>query len=133
MRHTWAPPAALVGMAWVLAAGAGVWVALSEDPRGQVLIAVAAAALVLLALSGTLARPRLAADADGVTVRGLTRTRHWSWAQASVRLATHRRLGREQPVVEIDVHDRDDLVVLGWLDLGEDPRDVIESIAALRT
>jgi hypothetical protein len=45
-----------------------------------------------------------------------------------------RRLGREGHSLELDwEHGEDEqLVVLTWLDLGEDPRDVAEVLHALR-
>lgn len=128
---SWAPRAPLVGLAWLLAAGAVAWVILAEDVPGRVLVGVAAIALVLLGLFGTVARPRLAADAGGVTVRGLTGRRHWSWGEVNVRLVHTRRLGRQQATVELDADP--DLVVLGWFDLGTDPVDVVDAIRALRT
>jgi hypothetical protein len=81
-------------------------------------------------LFGTVARPRLAADAAGITVRSLTGRRHWNWADVTVRLVHTRRLGRDMPTVELDADP--DLVVLGWLDLGADPADVVDAISALR-
>jgi hypothetical protein len=129
--RSWAPDPRLVGLAWVLTAGAVAWIFVTDDKPGRVLIAVAALALAFAGLFGTLARPRLVADADGVTVRGLTGRRHWPWAEVNVRLAYHRRLGREVTTVELDADP--DLVVLGRLDLGADPEDVISVIRGLRT
>jgi hypothetical protein len=128
--HSWAPRPALVGMAWALAAAALAWVLLSDDTPGRVLLGLAAIMLACLALFGTLARPRLAADAQGITVRGWGARRHWPWGEVNVRLAHHRRFGREVAMVELDAED--DLVVLGWLDLGADPADVVDAIRALR-
>lgn len=129
--YSWAPRGALVGLAWVFAAAAAVWVVLTDDPPGRVLLAVVAIVLALIGLFGTVARPRLAVDADGVTVRGLTGRRHWSWAEVNVRLAHTRRLGRQMATIEVDADP--ELVVLGWFDLGADPADVIETIRAVRT
>ncbi|HEV2780361.1 MAG TPA: PH domain-containing protein [Actinophytocola sp.] len=129
--HSWAPRAPLVGLAWVLAAAATGWVILTDDLPGRVLLAVAAIGLALLALFGTVARPRLTADAGGVTVRNLTGRRHWGWGEVNVRLVHTRRLGRDLATVELDAED--DLVVLGWFDLGADPVDVVDAIRALRT
>jgi hypothetical protein len=128
---SWAPHPGLVGIGWVLAAGAGAWAFLANDAPGRLLLAVAAIVLALGGLFGTVARPRLAADAGGITVRGLTGRRHWRWADVNVRLVRTRRLGRDLPWVELDADP--DLVVLGWLDLGADPVDVIDAIRALRT
>jgi hypothetical protein len=120
----------LVAIAWILAAAAVTWAVVTEDRPGQVLISVAALTLVLGGLFGTVARPRLAADADGITVRSLTGRRHWPWAAVNVRLAHTRRLGRDVTTVEIDADP--DLVVLGRFDLGADPVDVIDAIRELR-
>jgi hypothetical protein len=129
--HSWAPRAPLVGLAWVLAAAALAWVLLTDDIPGRVLLGVVTIVLVLIGLFGTIARPRLTADATGVTVRGLTGRRHWSWAEANVRLVHTRRLGRQVATVEVDADP--ELIVLGWFDLGTDPVDVVETIRALRT
>jgi len=128
---SWAPHPGLVGLGWVLAVGAAGWAFLANDAPGRVLLAVAAIVLALAGLFGTVARPRLVADAGGITVRGLSGRRHWGWAEVTVRLVHTRRLGRDLPSVELDADP--DLVVLGWLDLGTDPADVIDAIRALRT
>lgn len=129
--RTWAPQPPLVGIAWVLAAAAATSAALFDDAPGQVLLGLSAILLGLAALFGTVARPRLAADAGGITVRGLTGRRHWSWSEVNVRLTRTRRLGREVATVELDADPH--LVVLGRLDLGADPVDVVDAIRALRT
>jgi hypothetical protein len=121
----------MVAMAWVLAAGAGAWTFLVDDAPGRILLGVAAIVLAVAGLFGTVARPRLAVDAGGITVRGLAGRRHWPWADVTVRLVHTRRLGRDMPTVELDADP--DLIVLGWLDLGTDPADVIDAIRALRT
>ncbi|GEL16410.1 PH domain-containing protein [Pseudonocardia asaccharolytica] len=130
----WSPPAALVGLAWAGAAGAATWCALlisgGADPAGRLLIGVAAVLLFVAAVFGTLARPRLAADAAGVTVRGLSGAKHHPWQRVSgIRVMRIHRLGREVGMLEIDVIDengRDRLLVFGRLDLGDDPDDVAE-------
>jgi hypothetical protein len=53
-----------------------------------------------------------------------------NWAEARVRLRTTPRLGRDTVTLEIDSEDH--LVVLGWLDLGEDPREVLHVLSTLR-
>lgn len=122
-------------MAWVLAVAAGTWSVLSDDPPGRVLLAVVTLLLALAGLFGTMARPRLAADHVGVAVRGLTGTRRWAWAEVNVRLVRTRRLGRETATLEVDAENAEPpaLVVLGRLDLGADPEDVVEELLALRT
>jgi hypothetical protein len=127
---SWAPHPGMVAMAWVLAAGAGAWTFLVDDAPGRILLGVAAIVLAVAGLFGTVARPRLAVDAGGITVRGLAGRRHWPWADVTVRLVHTRRLGRDMPTVELDADP--DLIVLGWLDLGTDPADVIDAIRALR-
>ncbi|WP_369822254.1 hypothetical protein [Saccharomonospora sp. CUA-673] len=58
--------------------------------------------------------------------------------RARVELTTIRRMGRDQPVLEIEPRQAFDdvdpgmLTVLGWLELGADPRDVHDELEALR-
>jgi Bacterial PH domain len=131
--RTWAPKMELSVAAWVLAAAAAVWTAFADDPPGKVLLGTLALALALAGVYGVVVRPRLAADAEGVTVRGLTGRRSWTWAEVNIRLVRTRRLGREVATLELDaVGDEPDLVVLGRLDLGEDPVDVVDALLAMR-
>jgi hypothetical protein len=129
----WAPRPAIVVVAWAVAALAvtiAVFSALSGDPMSAVLFGVATLFSGAFALHGTLIRPRLSADFTGIRARGLTGTVTLGWAEARVRLRTTRRLGRDSVTIEID--SEDSLVVLGWLELGEDPRDVLDVLSALR-
>lgn len=128
---SWSPPALLIWIGWLAAAGAVVFTVLTTDRTGQVLLGVAALVVVLLALHGTIARPRLAADSLGLTVRGLTRRQRWTWAEVNVRVVRTRRLGRQVSTLELDFDDN--LVVLGWLDLGVAPEDVADALRDLRT
>jgi hypothetical protein len=121
----------LVSVGWVAAFGAALFAVFTDDQAGRLLISAAALVAALLALFGTIARPRLAADSGGVTVRGLMARRQWTWAEVNVRVVRTRRLGREVSTLELDAED--DLVVLGWLDLGVAPEDVAEAITGLRT
>ena len=132
---SWSPDPAAVGVAWALGAAAALAAVLVDDVRGRVLLAIACLALVLLALFGTLARPRLAADRDGVTVRGLLTSRRWRWAEVNVRLVRTRRLGRDTAAVELDADNAEvpALVLLGRLDLGADPVEVADALVRLRT
>jgi hypothetical protein len=97
---------------------------------------VATVGLALAALFGTRARPRLRADADGVTVGGLIRRRHVPWPQVrGVHARPVRRLGRDSTMLELDVVDPDGterLLVFGLLDLGADPVDVAEAVRVAR-
>ena len=67
--RTWAPKVELAVLAWVLAAGAGVWAVFTDDPPGRVLVGAVALFLAAAGLYGSVVRPRLAADQRGVTVR----------------------------------------------------------------
>jgi len=133
--HSWAPKAELTALAWVTAAAAAAWALFADDPPGRVLLGTVAFGLVLAGLYGLLVRPRLAADSSGVTVRGLTGTRRWTWAEVNVRLVRTRRFGREVATVELDADRAEvpDLVLLGRLELGTDPEDVVDALLALRT
>jgi hypothetical protein len=141
--HTWASPPALVGMAWVLCVGALAWTVLADDPRGRILTALAAAGLLLFALFGTVARPRLSADADGIEIRRLGGRQRWAWGAVRISVSSTRRFGRTVSLLELDTgndtaHDDDAdgdgaLVVLGWLDLGTEPEQVAAVLRAYRT
>ena len=133
--RTWAPRPAIVVLAWALAAAAGSWAAFTDDAPGRVLLGVAALLLAAAGVFTLVARPRLAADHDGITVRGLTGTRSWTWAEVNVRLVRTRRLGRETATLEVDAENAEPpaLVVFGRLDLGADPEDVVDALLELRT
>jgi hypothetical protein len=132
---TWAPQPAVVVLAWVLAVIAGAWAVFADDPPGRVLLGAVALLLAFAGVYTAVARPRLAADHEGIVVRGLTGTRTWSWAEVNVRLVRTRRLGRDTATVEVDAENADPpaLIVLGRLDLGADPEDVVEELLRLRT
>jgi hypothetical protein len=132
---SWAPQPAVVGVGWVMTALALLGALFVGDVRGTILLVIATFTLGLLSLFGTVARPRLAADQTGVTVRGLFGARHWSWGEVNVRLARTRRLGRESEVVELDADNAEEpaLVILGRLDLGAEPHDVTDALLRLRT
>ena len=136
---SWSPSAGVVGLAWTGAAAASAWCTLlvgTEDVPGLLLAAVAAVGLAVAALFGTRARPRLRADADGVTVGGLTGRRHIPWLRVrGVHARAVRRLGRDSTMLELDVVDPDGterLLVFGRLDLGDDPVDVAQAVCAVR-
>lgn len=130
--RNWSPQASLVGVGWALAVVAAVWTALTEDNGGRLLVGIATIVLILLALHGTVARPRLRADEEGLTVRGLFGRRSWPWPQVRFRVDHNRRLGRTSSMLEITVLPEDRLIVLGRLDLGADPEDVVDELTALR-
>ncbi|NIJ14427.1 apolipoprotein N-acyltransferase [Saccharomonospora amisosensis] len=135
--RSWAPRAGLVGAGWVLAVAAAAGAVLTGrfgDRPGTLLLAVAALALLAAALHGTLLRPRLTAGSTGLRVRTLGGTRAFGWSEVRLTLSTARRFGREVTVLEVEPLDPEssDLVVLGWTELGADPRDVHEELLALR-
>ena len=124
----WSPSPVVVGLGWLLGAGALAWTVLGTSPPGQLLTGVAAIALLLLASYGTVARPRLAVDSTGIAVRQMTSRRHWPWRSVRISVSRYRRFGRQVALLEIDGEDDDGmerLAVLGRLDLGADPEDVI--------
>lgn len=140
MIAQWAPAPLLVAVAWVAAAVAAVWSvttwATGADPAGGLIAAVAGVGLGLAALFGTRARPRLRADADGITVGGLLRPRHHPWPLVvGVRVLRVRRWGRATSVLELDTVSADgaeQLYVFGRLDLAADPEDVAPLLTSTR-
>jgi hypothetical protein len=130
----WAPRPALITVGWVLAVGAAAGCVAnlgSGDRAGELLLGIAALALLTLSAYGTFVRPRLAADGEGVEVRTAGGRRRLAWSGMRVRLRTTKRLGRESSTVELETDDQ--LLVFGWLELGTDPRDVFDVLSALRT
>lgn len=116
-----------------LAAAVGVillGIAVGLDRAGLVLVGLAGLFLLGLAVADTAVRPRLAADAEGLTVRTLGRRLAAPWPGVDVRLRPGRRLGTAAHTLEIDVGDQ--LVVFGRRELGRDPVDVAEALARLR-
>ncbi|WP_235875218.1 PH domain-containing protein [Saccharopolyspora aridisoli] len=126
----WAPPAALVSCGWLLTAGAATWCFLASTPTDRVFVGVLALALLAASAFGTICRPRLRADATGITVRALTGRRHYSWDEVTIRVRENRRLGLTGTSLELDANP--DLVVLTRLDLGEDPYAAADALHALR-
>jgi hypothetical protein len=136
----WSPAIGLVVVGWLGALGTAAWCVLlwtaHADPAGRLLAGIAAVGLLVAALFGTRARPRLRADADGLTVGGLLRSRHYPWPLVrDVRVLRVRRFGLRSSLLEIDAvgpAGDERLLVLGRLDLGEDPQDVAPQLLALR-
>jgi hypothetical protein len=136
----WSPSPGLVTLAWLIAVGAAGWfVALwvtGADPAGQLLAAAAAIGAAVAGVFGIRARPRLRADADGLTVGGLLRPRHFPWPFVTdVRVLRYRRLGREVSLLEIDTvtaSGDEKLLVFGRIDLAADPEDVAPALRAAR-
>lgn len=132
----WSTPPALVLVAGLGTAGALAWCVLaSGDPAGRLLIGLTAAALAAATLYGVRARPRLAADPDGILVGGLRGKQRFPWSAVRRLEVVHtRRFGRDVPTLEIEtLNGADDrLHVFSRLELGADPRDVAEELARYR-
>ena len=122
-------------LGWLLAVVAALIAIFGPDPLGKLLLGIAAVVLAFMALFGTVARPRLRADARGIEVRGLRGSTRWAWAEVNVKLSRTRRLGREVYLVELDAENaaQPALILLGKLDLGADPQDVADALLAMRT
>jgi hypothetical protein len=136
----WSPSAGLVVVGWVgaLAAAAWcvqLWVSYS-DPVGRLLAGTLAVGLTVAAAFGTRARPRLRVDADGLTVGGFRRARHYPWPLVGdVRVLERHRFGLSNALLEVDTATADGeerLLVFGRLDLAADPHDVAPQLLALR-
>ena len=122
-------------MAWVLAAALLVWTVFGPSPAGKLLTGVATVGLVVFAVFGTVARPRLVADDTGIAVRQLSGSRRWAWDAVRVRVFRTKRFGRQTALLELDTVDEEGnehLVVLGWLDLGTEPDQVADALRTLR-
>jgi hypothetical protein len=69
-------------------------------------------------------------------VRGLRETRHWPWSRVHrIRVVRYRRFARDTALLELEALDADgseQLVVLGRLDLGAHPDEVLAAIQAVR-
>lgn len=121
----YAPKPLAVLLAWAAALAALGWAVSTADPVGRLLAITAVVLLGALALTATVARPRLAADRAELRVGRLRGPQRWPWHDVHrVEVVRTRRLGRESTVLELDVTDPDGterLIVLTRLDLGADP------------
>lgn len=129
--RAWSTPIGLVVCGWLLTAAAALWCSLTGSAADRLFTAVLALVLAAAAGYASLVRPRLAADRSGITVRRLGGAHHHRWPDVDVQLHTRQRFGRPSHTLELDAADGQ-LVVLGRMDLGEDPQDVAEALRALR-
>lgn len=133
LRYSPKPPA--VAVAWAAFLAAAGWAAGTSDPVGRVLALAAVVLLGSLALIATVARPRLAADQDGIQVGRLRGALRWSWRDVHrIEVLRTRRLGRESRVLELEASGPDGtarLFVLTRLDLGADPHQVAQALRAV--
>lgn len=132
--RSWAPLPGVVALAWGLAAVALLAALWSNENTARLLMGVAVVLGVVLGAYGTIVRPRLSADDSGLHVRTLTGVHDFPWHEVKIRPVQTRRMGRDSHSLELDWERGEDehLVVLTWLDLGVDPRDVAEVLHALR-
>ncbi|MFC7755147.1 PH domain-containing protein [Tsukamurella soli] len=134
MDNHWATPVATCVAALIGAAALGVgavWSGVSDGGAlGVLLLSLAALGALWAGLTGLVLRPRLRADGDGVTFRGLAGTVDLPWAGLSVQARRTRRLGRDSVSLELDDGDR--LLLLGRWELGAPPAAVAEALDALR-
>jgi hypothetical protein len=131
----WSPRPALVGLGWLAALALLATTLFTDSAETRVFTGIATIALVLAAGYGTLLRPKLHADADGLVVRVLNGRLHLPWQSTRIKVARTRRLGRTVALLELDGRDaqgEEQLVVLGWLELGASPDDVLDVLRALR-
>jgi hypothetical protein len=131
----WSPRPALVGIGWLAAVGLLVTTVFGASAETRVFAAVATIAFALAAGYGTLLRPKLRADTDGMVIRVLSGRLHLPWQSTRIKIARTRRLGRTVSLLELDGRDdqgEEQLVVLGWLELGADPHDVLEVLRGFR-
>ncbi|WIX80691.1 PH domain-containing protein [Amycolatopsis carbonis] len=121
-------------MAWLVTAlllAGAVLDGLFGDGKGAVLMGLATVAIGAFAAHWSVVRPRLSVDAEGLVTRTLGGSHRLPWARTSIQLRTTRRLGRDGVTLELE-HD-DELYIFGRIDLGEDPRDVMDALTALRS
>ncbi|GAB3286512.1 hypothetical protein GCM10027563_20570 [Parasphingorhabdus pacifica] len=116
---------------WGLAGAAALWWWFADSPVDRLFVGVLVLVLATAATIGSVLRPRLLADSRGLTVRSLRGSRHWPWADVTVRIARGQRLGRTVESLELDTAEGE-LVVLGRTELGADPRDVADALDELR-
>ncbi len=125
----WSPPVGGI-IGWgLLGLGLGA-VALTTvtDAPGRILSAIAAIGLLTFAAQSWRARPKLAIDAAGLTVRGWWRTDTYRREQLTrVRITEFRRLARKVRLLEIETTDDRLLIFTRW-DLGTDPIDVLDAL-----
>lgn len=132
LARTWSAPIVAVALGAVATLALGAWAVAVPDPPGRLLVGLGALALLGVTVVGGLGRPRLAADTDGLVLRGPLGRRGWPWDRVdAVRVVRLRRLGIPGGYLEIDARDDDGdetLLVLGRLELGTDPVDVAAAL-----
>jgi hypothetical protein len=128
----WSVPAKIPA---IEAAGAALFLlalTVTNDPLERTLAAVAAVLLGLFAVRDRIARVRLAADGDGLTVvSGYAGSRRLPWgAVERIRVTERQRLGMRSRLLEVDAGES--LHLFSTRDLGTDPEHVAAVLAELR-
>ncbi|CAM4072651.1 PH domain-containing protein [Tsukamurella strandjordii] len=101
-----------------------------SDPVGIVLVGLGTVLLAYLGASVLVLRPRLAADAEGVTYRGAFGRKHFPWDGLQIKRTSTKHWGRESVLLELSRGD--DLLFLGRWELGEAPTVVAQELEELR-
>ncbi|MDP0400173.1 PH domain-containing protein [Tsukamurella strandjordii] len=101
-----------------------------SDPVGIVLVGLGTVLLAYLGASVLILRPRLAADAEGVTYRGAFGRKHFPWDGLQIKRTSTKHWGRESVLLELSRGD--DLLFLGRWELGEAPTVVAQELEELR-
>lgn len=126
--RTWGPRRALTALGAVGTAAAVAWGVLAPSPADRAVAVVAVLVLLAATLATVRLRPRLTAGPAGLVVRHLWATRAIRWADVvSIDVPARRRLGLTSTTLELDLVD-EHLVVLGRVDLGEDPAAVADTL-----
>jgi hypothetical protein len=131
MQQTeWGPPTAgIVAAGFVGLLLAIATVTVITDAPGRVLVGIAALGLLAFASMSWRARPKLAITAEGLVVRGWSRTHVLGRGDvAKVRITEFRRIGRKVRLLEIDTAPDDHLLVFTRWDLGTDPLTVLDAL-----
>ncbi|WP_280826613.1 PH domain-containing protein [Mycobacterium sp. OTB74] len=130
MQQThWGPrTAAIAGCAVFGVMLATICVTSVTDAPGRVLAGAAAVGLLVFAGMSVRARPKLAINSAGLTVRGWWRTTTYTRSELkSVRITEFRRIGRKTRLLELETDDDRLLVFTRW-DLGTDPIHVLDAL-----
>lgn len=131
----WAVPnriAVLEAVAGGAFAVAAIAAAFSGDSVAAVVAGAAALMLGLLAIRDRVARVRLSADAEGVTVtHGIAQRQRIAWGDiAAIRLEQRTRRGRSGRLLEIDTGET--VYLLSGREMGAEPADVVRALDEIR-
>ena len=130
MQQTqWSPPTGgIAGCGFLGLVLAGMAVTGVTDAPGRVLGGIAGIGLLAFAGLSWRARPKLAINSAGLTVRGWWHTDTYRPADLTkVRITEFRRIARKVRLLEIETADDRFLVFTRW-DLGTDPIHVLDAL-----